>query len=181
MDSPFMRNMAGLLASRGLQVVRFEFPYMRRRRATGGKRPPDGRKVLLATWREVLGALGGGAQVVMAGKSMGGRMASLLADEVGARGLVCLGYPFHPSGRPDQLRVEHLQEVKTPMLIVQGERDALGNAGEVPGYGLDPAIEIEWLPDGDHSFLPRHRSGHTATGNMERAADRIAAFVAGLG
>ena len=96
---------------------------------------------------------------------MGGRIASLIADEANVAGLVCLGYPFHPSGKPDKLRTEHLNTIKTPTLIIQGERDALGNKDEVAGYELSKKIKIHWLPDGDHSFKPRKASGRTLEEN----------------
>src|ERR1700733_5899216 len=82
------------------------------------------------------------------------RISSLVADEVGVAGLVCLGYPFHPVGKPDRLRVEHLRTIKTPTLIMQGERDGFGNREEVAGYKVSPAIEVNWVADGDHSFKP---------------------------
>ena len=180
MDSPFMDRCAAALAVRGLRVVRFEFPYMERRRTGGRGGGPDPQPILLQRWREVLDQLGGAAGLVIGGKSMGGRMASLIADEVGARGLVCLGYPFHPPGRPDRPRVAHLTELRTPTLIVNGERDTFGTPEEIARYVLSPAIRVELIADGDHSLAPRVRSGRTAEGNLAAAADHIAAFVARL-
>jgi uncharacterized protein len=177
MDSPFMAHFASALGARGVRVVRFEFPYMRARR-DGERRPPDREPVLLGAWREVIAACGGGERVVIGGKSLGGRMASLLADEVGARGLVCLGYPFHPPGKPERLRVRHLETLATPALIVQGTRDPLGSRDEVAAYPLSAAIRIHWLEDGDHSFKPRARSGRTAQQNLDEAVDAVHAFVA---
>jgi predicted alpha/beta-hydrolase family hydrolase len=177
MDSPFMNRIADGLAGRGLRVVRFEFPYMRLRRETGGRRPPNPAPRLLATWRSVIERLGGGGELFIGGKSMGGRMASMVADEVGARGLICLGYPFHPPGKPDRLRVAHLAPLRTPTLIVQGSRDALGNREEISGYDLSPSIRVAYLEDGDHSFKPRKASGHTTDGHIDQAIDTIARFV----
>ena len=108
MDSPFMNVFAEGLADAGLRVARFEFPYMAARRRGGGRKAPDRPDVLMRTWKEVVAGLGGGEALVIGGKSMGGRMASMVADEVGARGLVCLGYPFHAAGRPDAPRIAHL-------------------------------------------------------------------------
>ena len=110
MDSPFMDAIAAGLAERGLRVARFEFPYMEARRTQGTKRAPDRPEALKEAWRAVVRGLGGGAGLVIGGKSMGGRIASLIADEVGARGLVCLGYPFHPAGKPDVLRIAHFAQ-----------------------------------------------------------------------
>ena len=108
---------------------------------------------------------------------MGGRIASMLADEIGVRGLVCLGYPFHPSGRPDRLRVAHLETIRTPTLILQGTRDALGNQEEIQNYRLSNSVRVEFLEDGDHSFKPRVRSGRTETENLQQAVDAVVSFV----
>jgi hypothetical protein len=181
MDSPFLETIAAGLGAAGLRVARFEFPYMAARRGPGAPvRPPDRLPVLLDAWRAAIDALGGGPGVVIGGKSLGGRIASLLADEVGARGLVCLGYPFHPPGQPDKLRTAHLAQVRTPTLIVQGDRDALGCRDDVAGYALSPAIRLHWLPDGDHSFKPRASSGHTEPGHLAEAVRAVSAFVLGL-
>ena len=177
MDSPFMDAVAAGLAEGGLRVARFELPYMRRRRESGERRPPDREPVLREAWLEAIAALGGGERLVIGGKSLGGRMASLVADEAGARGLVCLGYPFHPPGQPERLRTKHLQDLRTPTLIVQGTRDALGSRDEVAGYGLSPAIRIEWLEDGDHSFKPRASSGRTEAQNLAAAVAAVLRFV----
>jgi len=158
MDSPFMAAMAAGLAARGWRVARFEFPYMAARRADGRKRPPNPQATLLATWRAVIEALGP-KRLVIGGKSMGGRMASLIADESGVAGLMCLGYPFHPPGKPDRLRTAHLAGLRAPALIVQGTRDPLGRAAEVRGYDLAPAIRVAWIEDGDHNLVPRKTSG----------------------
>jgi predicted alpha/beta-hydrolase family hydrolase len=179
MDSPFLDHFARGLAARGLRVVRFEFPYMRARRS-GRRLPPDRPPVLTACWREVVTALGGARQLVIGGKSLGGRIASLVADEVSASGLVCLGYPFHPPGKPQVLRVEHLRTLVTPALIVQGTRDPLGSQEEAAGYSLSPAIRVHWIADGDHSLKPRARSGRTEKQNLDEALEAIAGFVAGL-
>lgn len=179
MDSPFLETVAKGIADRGIRVVRFEFPYMRKRRETGGKAPPDRQPVLLESWRKVLGDLKI-RRPILAGKSLGGRMASLIADEVNARGLVCLGYPFHPPGKPDQLRIEHLRDLKTPTLILQGERDPFGKPDEVDQYGLPGTIQVKWLADGDHSFKPRKASGRTEQQNLQAAVELVAAFVKSL-
>jgi len=180
MDSPFMHRVAGGLAASGLRVARFEFPYMARRRSEGRRGAPDREPVLRATWVEVVERLGGGARVVVGGKSMGGRIASLIADEVGARALVCLGYPFHPPGQPEKLRTAHLAGLRTPALIVQGTRDAFGTKEDVAGYRLSPAIRVRWIEAGDHSFKPPAKSGRTEKENVEEAIAAVAEFVAAL-
>jgi predicted alpha/beta-hydrolase family hydrolase len=178
MDAPFMNLVARELGQRGIRVVRFEFPYMAARR-TGGKRgAPDREAVLLATWRDVVAKFGGGDRLVIGGKSMGGRMATLVADELHVRGVVCFGYPFHPPGQPAKVRTAHLETLATPMLVLQGERDSLGNREDVAGYKLSPQIRIEWIPDGDHSLKPRAKSGTTERQNLTQAIDLAAAFMA---
>jgi predicted alpha/beta-hydrolase family hydrolase len=181
MDSPFMNRMAAGLAARGVRVVRFEFPYMHARRE-GQRKPPDREPVLRKTWHEVIGAVGGGggAGLVIGGKSLGGRIASYVADEARVRGLVCLGYPFHPPGDRERLRTAHLATLKTPTLIVQGARDEFGTPDEVARYELSPAIRLVWLADGDHSWKPRKSSGRTEAGNLEEGIAAVAEFVLGL-
>ena len=180
MDSPFMATIAAGLAQAGLRVARFEFPYMHRRRIDGTRRPPDRAPILLETWRTVIATLGPG-RLVIGGKSLGGRIASMLADEAGVRGLVCLGYPFHAPGRtaaPE--RLVHMAALATPTLIVQGERDALGARAEVAGYALSPAIRVAWMTDGDHSLKPRKASGVSEADNLAAAVAAVTAFVGGL-
>jgi len=179
MDSPFMNFFAKGLAGREFQVARFEFPYMAAYRRTGEKKPPDRPDVLKATWERVVEMLGSKG-LVIGGKSMGGRIASLIADEAGMSGLICLGYPFHPVGKPNQLRVEHLRAIQTPTLIVQGDRDPFGNRQEVSGYELSSSIRLRWMNDGDHSFKPRKSSGQTEQQNWQAALDEIETFLAEL-
>lgn len=168
MDHPFMETVAAGLAQSGIRIVRFEFPYMRRRRTEGVRPGPDRPQVLEESWREVVAAVRAEA-LFIGGKSMGGRIASMLADDLGVSGLVCLGYPFHPAGKPDRLRVAHLESLRTPALICQGERDSMGRRAEVEQCPLAGTIALHWLPDGDHSFKPRKASGHTEAGNLAAA------------
>ena len=177
MDSGFMKRVAEGLSGRSIQVVRFEFPYMAKRRTEGRKGAPDREPVLRARWTEMVERFGGGSRVAIGGKSLGGRIASMVADEVGARALVCFGYPFHPPGQPDRLRTQHLQTLRTPALILQGTRDAFGVPEEVAGYGLSPSIRVEWLEGGDHSFKPPARSGRTEAENVDRAVGLAADFL----
>jgi predicted alpha/beta-hydrolase family hydrolase len=173
MDSAFMDAVARGVANEGIRVVRFEFPYMAARR-TSTRRGPDREAVLLQTWRDVIEQFDA-ASVVIGGKSMGGRVASMVADESGVAGLVCLGYPFHAPGRPEKPRIDHLRELRTPALIVQGTRDHFGPREEVEAYPLPSTITFLWLEDGDHDFKPRSASGHS---HGEHVASAIAATVA---
>ena len=179
MDSAWMTGMAERLAARGVSVLRFEFPYMAQRRVDGGKRPPNPAPKLLECWREVYAQVRRhvAGTLAIGGKSMGGRMASLVADELGADGLVCLGYPFYAVGKPEKPRVEHLAGLKTPTLIVQGERDALGNRQAVQGYELSPNIEVMWRVAGDHDLKPLKASGFSHEQHLEAAAVQVAEFL----
>ncbi|MHC8412102.1 alpha/beta family hydrolase [Pseudomonas sp. Hz4] len=179
MDSGWMNDMVARLAASGVNVLRFEFPYMAQRRIDGGKRPPNPAPKLLECWREVYAVVRRhvAGRLAIGGKSMGGRMASLLADELGADGLVCLGYPFYAVGKPEKPRVEHLAALKTPTLVVQGERDALGNRESVEGYKLAPSIEVFWLVAGDHDLKPLKASGFTHEQHLEAAAQKVADFL----
>jgi hypothetical protein len=180
MESPFMAEVARALAANAFRVVRFDFPYMREAAKDGRRRSPDAPAVLEQAWLQVIGELGDPSRLVIGGKSMGGRIASMVADRAGVKGLVCLGYPFHPTGRPGILRVAHLEKLATPALILQGERDAFGSREEIAAYTLSPAIRLAFLPDGDHSFKPRKGSGRSAEENLAQAVREIASFCAGL-
>jgi uncharacterized protein len=185
MDSAWMERMCALLAEdpRGIRTARFEFAYMAARRE-GRRRPPPRADTLLdeyrAAVRQVTEAVGG--PVAIGGKSMGGRVASMVADglhdEGLVTGLVCLGYPFHPPGRPENLRTAHLEHLATPTLICQGTRDPFGTRDEVPGYALSPRIRVQWIEDGEHELKPRAKvTGRTHAQNLAEAADAVADFL----
>lgn len=177
MDSPFMARIATLLAERSLRVVRFEFPYMQKRRRSEKSGPPDRMPTLQKTFTEVARQISDPARLSLGGKSMGGRVATMIADELSVRGVIALGYPFHPPKKPAQLRVAHLETLRTPCLIVQGSRDSLGSRDEIGHYALSPAIELHYIEDGDHSLAPRKASGRTPEQALVEAADAIARFV----
>jgi predicted alpha/beta-hydrolase family hydrolase len=184
MDSPFLAAIAGGLAQRGWRVVRFDFPYMARMRETGRRQGPDRMAVLQEAFRQQVRletAASPGRPLVIGGKSMGGRVASLLADELavgdGVLGCLCLGYPFHPPGRPLQLRTEHLAALRTPSLILQGERDSFGRREEVETYELSPQLELRWIPSGDHSFKPTRSSGLSEEQNWATAVALTDSFL----
>ncbi|VVO80877.1 alpha/beta family hydrolase [Pseudomonas fluorescens] len=179
MDSDWMIDMAGRLAGLGVNVLRFEFPYMAQRRVDGVKRPPNPAGKLQECWREVFAVVRRhvAGPLAIGGKSMGGRMASLVADELGVDALVCLGYPFYAVGKPEKPRVEHLASLRTRALIVQGERDALGNREAVEGYSLAPGIEVFWLVAGDHDLKPLKASGFAHSDHLAGAAQKVAEFL----
>ena len=180
MNSPFLNAMADGIGGAQVRVVRFEFPYMAVRRESGKRSAPDREPVLIESWRGALAKLGEVAGLVIGGKSLGGRIASMIADSVGAAGLVCLGYPFHPPGNPERTRIKHLENLRTPALIVQGTRDSLGRPEEVEQYDLSGKIRIAWIEDGDHSFKPRARSGRSEAQNLAEAISQVQRFIAGL-
>lgn len=185
MDSPAMTALAQALASAGLEVVRFEFDYMARRRSGGRRSLPPRAEALVPEHLAAVEALGPRRRLIVGGKSMGGRVASLSADalhaEGRAAGLLCFGYPFHPRGRPGRLRTAHLEALKIPTLICQGERDPLGSVEEAAGYALSETIEILWLRDGDHDLKPRRSvTGLTLADHLATAAEAAAAWAARL-
>jgi predicted alpha/beta-hydrolase family hydrolase len=179
MDSDFMNDMAGHLAAQGVNVLRFEFPYMAQRRLGGSKRPPNPQGQLLDCWRDVYARVRPhvAGRLAVGGKSMGGRMASLVADELKVDALVCLGYPFYAVGKPEKPRVAHLAELQTPTLIVQGERDALGNREAVEGYALSGAIRLHWLPTANHDLKPLKAAGISHDYCLAESAQQIAQFL----
>lgn len=180
MDHPFMNTIAEGVAGKEVRVVRFEFPYMAARRSGGKRGAPDREPVLMQAWRDVIAKLGRPERTVIGGKSMGGRIASMVADAAGVAGLICLGYPFHPPGAPARLRTAHLARLKTPALILQGARDSFGLPDEVASYELSSKIRIVWIEDGDHSFKPRASSGRSYDDNMKEAIAQIKSFLAKL-
>ena len=177
MDSDFMNAMADGLYKENFEVVRFEFPYMQERRDTGKKRPPDRAPKLLAHFAEVVAQFGGPENCILAGKSMGGRMASMLAAELPVKAVICLGYPFHAPGKPDKVRIDHFTDVMAPVLILQGERDPFGKKEEVPDYPLPGNVKVHWLPDGDHDLKPRKKSGITHPQNLQEALQTMTDFI----
>jgi predicted alpha/beta-hydrolase family hydrolase len=182
MRSDFMEFFATALSERGLAVVRFNFPY----KELTGQRPPDKMDVLVETYREVVAASAKRTgsppgPLFVGGKSMGGRVASVLCAEkyVTPSGLVFLGYPLHAPGKPTELRSAHLAKIGKPMLFCQGTRDPFGTAEELNGerkrLKLPGAMHV--VEGGDHSFaVPKAMSGKQR-GAMDGAADAVAAFV----
>lgn len=181
MDSPFMDEIAKCCCSEGLEVVRFEFPYMAQRRRGGTKRPPNKQNQLLEVWQQVIEQCADDdLPLFIGGKSMGGRMATLLAADRGlaiCRGIICFGYPFHPPGKPDKLRVEHLPRLGVEALIIQGGRDSMGNQAQVEGYQLGPKVRCHWVPTANHDLVPLKRSGITAQQALCGAAAAAREFV----
>ncbi len=188
MTSPFMELTAALLVAEGLLVSRFEFGYMAKRRLTGKRTPPPKAERLIEEFKVAVelarDTCPSHRAFVVGGKSMGGRVASLAAQDLYERGrmngLICLGYPFHPPGKPEQLRTAHLAALEAPTLIVQGERDPFGSREDVEilqrNALLSPKIDVWWAPDGDHDLGPRGNSGFTRKGNLSAAIIAVGHF-----
>ncbi len=180
MDSGFMNEMAGLLAQRGVHVVRFEFAYMSARRVDGKRRPPPRLPGLIEEFHQVMSQFRAGP-LFIGGKSMGGRVASMIAADPqtgqSVAGLVCLGYPFHPPGKPEKLRTQHLPSIRCPSLIVQGERDPFGNVADVSGYDLLGRMQVFWSSFGNHDLVPPKKSGLTGPENWALAAQAVSDFI----
>jgi predicted alpha/beta-hydrolase family hydrolase len=175
MDSASMTAASKALADQGFRVARFEFGYMAARRTSDQRRPPPKAEIVKPEYLSAIADLGAKGRLIIGGKSMGGRVASMIADEVHGQGLIagllCLGYPFHPPGKPEQLRTAHLKDLKTPTLICQGTRDEFGTKDEVPGYELSDRIKLLWLEDGDHDLKPRKTiSGFSAADHLATMA-----------
>jgi uncharacterized protein len=182
MDSAAMNAVAKALAKVELRVARFEFGYMASRRTAAGRKPPPRADKVMGEYLAAVEALKSKGPLVIGGKSMGGRVASMVADDLTAQGkiagLLCLGYPFHPVGKPDQLRTAHLEGLKTPALIVQGTRDPFGTPDEVASYTLSKRIELLWLEDGDHDLKPRKGvSGFSAADHLATLGSAVAAWI----
>lgn len=178
MDTHFMEYIAHGLAANGIRVVRFEFPYMKTVRKNKKRRPPNPLPVLRSTFLSEIEQLSG--PVVIGGKSMGGRVASMILRESRAKACVALGYPFHPPGKPNKLRVEHLAEIKKPILIVQGMRDPFGKPEEKLESYLPKNGSIHWLIEGDHSFSTRKSAQRRTLENLEEAVASICLFFSTL-
>lgn len=160
MDSASMTATARALADAGFRVARFEFAYMASRRAAGGRKPPPRAETVMPELVAAVDDLGPTTgPLIIGGNSMGGRVASMVADRLhdGGRiaGLLCLGYPFHPPDKPAQLRTAHLAQLSTPTLICHGTRDPFGTPEQIAGYALSTAIEMYFVEDGDHDLRPR--------------------------
>ena len=179
MDTDFMDFFAEKLAQSKIRILRFEFPYMALRREGYGRRPPNTQKILLTSWRQIIEKYSENhtGKIYIGGKSMGGRMASMIADECSVHGVLCLGYPFYAAGKLDKPRTSHLIDLKTPMLILQGDRDSMGSKEVVDGYTLSDKIRIRWMFDGNHDLKPRVRSGTTYQENLDQAVSEILNFL----
>ncbi|MEZ8283217.1 alpha/beta hydrolase [Vibrio splendidus] len=176
MDHEFMQSVAKGLAFKGIRVIRFNFPYMIKRVEDGKRRPPDRAPKLLEAYQDIIEQCDAD-KLVIGGKSMGGRMASHLSELDKVAAMACLGFPFHPPGKPEKYKGEHLAELTKPCLILQGERDTFGKREEFADFDLSDSIRVEFIPDGDHSFKPRKSSGYTEQQNIALTVEKLSAFI----
>ena len=187
-EHEFMQDIAKELVARGISTVLFNFPYMQTIKAIGKRRPPDKADKLMSHFTAVIETCSKDNKalhnlpVFIGGKSMGGRMATMVYEAVSnVKGAIALGYPFHPPGKPEKTRTDHLQTASKPLLIIQGERDTFGTKSEVEDYKkrsvLSTDIECAYLDDGDHSFKPRKASGKTQEEHIVTAATLTASFI----
>ncbi len=191
MSHEFMDDISSLLNGAGINVLRFNFPFMDKRALTGIKYPPDRMPKLLVCYEDIIRHVveqleNNELPLFIGGKSMGSRVAAtLVADPEGLEpyllnkisGVFCLGYPFHPAKKPEKLRLEPLVNAKKPVLIVQGDRDTLGNKAEIISYQLAEHCQCIFLEDGDHSLKPRVKSGFTQQAHMNSAVEEIVQFI----
>jgi predicted alpha/beta-hydrolase family hydrolase len=183
MRHPFLESIAQLLAERSIATLRYQFPYMEQR-----ARRPDPPAVAAATVRAVVAEaarLAPALPLVAGGKSFGGRMTSIAQAEeplAGVRGLVFLGFPLHPPGRPADKRAEHLAQVRIPMLFLQGDRDEFADLKLLRPVvkQLGERATLHLVEGGDHSFHVLKRSGRTDVEVMAELVETIVAWTAGF-
>ncbi len=185
MDAPAMNQITAALVENGLRVTRFEFSYMAARRTDAGRKPPPRAEKLVGEYHTAIAELAATGPLVIGGKSMGGRVASMIADDCFASGqiagLLCIGYPFHPPKKPENLRTKHLKELKTPTLICQGTRDPFGTKEEVPQDEISDRIRVEWFENGDHDLRPRKKiTGMTMADQMTHMGMVVRSWCASL-
>lgn len=184
MSHEFMADFSARLTAKNISVLRFNFPYMIKRTEDGKRRPPDRMPKLLESYLSVLSKIDSKLPIFIGGKSMGGRVAATLMNEAVSNehffkvcGAICLGYPFHPQKKPEKLRLTPLQETQKNILIVQGERDALGNKEEINQYEISEFCQVIFVEDGDHNLKPRVRSGFSHEQHINTAIAEIERFI----
>ena len=183
MNAAALTTVADALADAKIPSLRFNFPYM-----AAGRRSPDRPPVLEAAVRDAAALLATQAKVaperiVLGGRSMGGRICSMVvADGLPSAGLVLLGYPLHPPGNPEKLRIEHLPKITVPCLFVSGTRDAFGTPDELKRHAkkIKGKVTWHWIETGDHGFKPLKASGLTPASALDAAAQAVVSFVTNL-
>jgi predicted alpha/beta-hydrolase family hydrolase len=186
MNAATLTTVADALAAAGVPSLRFNFPYR-----AAGRRAPDRPPVLEAAVREAAAELARLTKLpverlVLGGRSMGGRICSIVAadadEPIAALGLVLLGYPLHPPGHPEKLRIEHFPGMHSPVLFVSGTRDAFGTPQELKRYAkkVKGPAAFHWVETGDHGFKPLKSSGATVESVLGEVAGAVVEFVTDL-
>ena len=182
MHAAALTTVADALASAKVPSLRFNFPYK-----AAGRRSPDRPPVLEASVRDAIDELTartklGVERLVLGGRSMGGRICSMVAATDGALGLTLLGYPLHPPGKPENLRVEHFPRLRMPVLFASGTRDPFGTPDELRAHAkaIKGRVSFHWVETGDHGFKPLKASGLTTEGALDAVADAVVTFVTRL-
>ncbi|MEW6992437.1 alpha/beta family hydrolase [Colwelliaceae bacterium 6441] len=178
-SSAFMNEISRLLNDENINVLRFNFNYMDKRLADQKRYPPERMPKLIACFESVLDTIDSQLPIFLAGKSMGGRVAATMAENSldNVKGVMCLGYPFHPQKQPEKLRLAPLQQTTLPVLIIQGERDALGSKKEISAYEISGLCQITFLADGDHNLKPRVKSGYNHQQHLQSAVNAMTGFI----
>lgn len=186
-SAPALVAVADALEAKGIPSLRFDFPYR-----SAGRKAPDRPPVLLAAVREAAAELSRQTglppeRLVLGGRSMGGRYCSMAVGDAGdplpALGLLLLGYPLHPAGKPDNLRVEHFSRLRVPVLFLSGDRDALAGKADLEHWAetIPGPVDLHWLTGGDHGFrVPKSLDGRGEAATLAEVADVSASWVAGL-
>ncbi|TWX73919.1 alpha/beta fold hydrolase [Colwellia sp. C1TZA3] len=183
MHHAYIEELIALMNAQQLSVLRFNFPFMDKRKLDGKRRPPDRMPALVECYQAILANANSTLPIYIAGKSMGGRIAATLAgDKVLMQkqlvsGVICLGYPFHPVKKPEKLRLAPLQNTQLPVLILQGERDALGSESEIKQYEISSRCQLHYFSDGDHDLKPRVKSGYNLKQHQTTAVNKIRDFI----
>lgn len=183
MSHEYLEAITQLMNEQHISVLRFNFPYMDKRKEDGKRRPPDRMPTLIECYQSVIMSLETPLPIFIGGKSMGGRVAATLASDKtlmmshNIKGVICLGYPFHPIKKPEKLRLAPLQTTQLPILILQGQRDALGNEAEINEYEISSLCQLHIFADGDHDLKPRVKSGYNLQQHQSTAINKMRSFI----
>ena len=176
MDSDWLNNITNKLELNNIEVIRFEFPYMENRRRIGKKSPPDKLSILINKFNNIVNSIN--KPVFIAGKSMGGRIASMIAPtNNNVLGVIAYGYPFHPIGKPEKLRTEHLKKYNKPMLIIQGENDPFGKSKKWNDFNIDKNIEVFPISKANHDLKPNKSTGLSLDDTINIAVEKTTKFI----
>ncbi|MCC2603903.1 alpha/beta family hydrolase [Planctobacterium marinum] len=176
MESDFMQQCKTLFEVAGVKCTLFDFDYMSEMKRLGRRRPPERLPKLIEQFNAQF-VEPGELPLFIGGKSMGGRVASHVLQASPALGGICFGYPFHPPGKSEKIRTEHLSSISKPLLVLQGERDPFGKPEEIESYRLPDSLMVTFIPAGEHSFITTRSSGVSWQENMQFAVAQACQFI----